>query len=122
MSNNMNVTTNTVSQENQRQAVVKAKNVEQTVSQPQTVETTEEPKTQQASIDALEKISTQMSDMMSMMKKNLVFRVDTKSGQSVVSVLDEKSGDLIRQIPSAEALDLAKKMSDVTGLIMETKA
>ena len=122
MSNNINVTTNTISQDNQKQAVVKAKNVEQTVAQPQRVEATEEPKTQQASVDALEKISTQMSDMMSMMKKNLVFRVDTKSGQSVVSVLDEKSGDLIRQIPSAEALDLAKKMSDVTGLIMETKA
>ena len=122
MSNNINVTTNTISQDNQKQAVVKAKNVEQTAAQPQRVEATEEPKTQQASVDALEKISTQMSDMMSMMKKNLVFRVDTKPGQSVVSVLDEKSGDLIRQIPSAEALDLAKKMSDVTGLIMETKA
>ena len=68
MSNNINVTTNTISQDNQKQAVVKAKNVEQTAAQPQRVEATEEPKTQQASVDALEKISTQMSDMMSMMK------------------------------------------------------
>lgn len=79
-------------------------------------------KEQELSQESLEKLTSQLSDMMSMMKKNLVFRVDSNSGKSVVSVMDEESGQLIRQIPSEEALALAEKMSDVTGFILQTKA
>lgn len=39
----------------------------------------------------------------------------------VVKVIDVKTGDLIRQIPNEEALDMAKKLNEVAGLLMKTE-
>ncbi|MBV7314784.1 flagellar protein FlaG [Shewanella sp. NIFS-20-20] len=72
--------------------------------------------------EALQKVVEDMTSMMSVMRKGLAFRVDDTSGRSVVSVMDVDSGNVIRQIPSEEALDLAQKLSDVTGLLMKTEA
>lgn len=72
--------------------------------------------------EKLEPLVTHMSEMMSMMRKGLAFKVDNHSGQSVVSVMDINTGDVIRQIPSEEALKLAEKLTEVTGLLMKTEA
>lgn len=76
----------------------------------------------EAEKEQLAAIAEEMSTMMSMMQKGLEFRVDESSGQPVVSVLDIASGDVIRQIPSEEALKIAQKLSEVTGLLMKTEA
>ncbi|AVI67147.1 flagellar biosynthesis protein FlaG [Shewanella sp. WE21] len=70
----------------------------------------------------LAQVATELSDMMSMMRKGLAFKVDENSGQAVVTVLDRDTGDVIRQMPSEEALALAEKLSEVTGLLMKTEA
>ncbi|PIW59877.1 flagellar protein FlaG [Shewanella sp. CG12_big_fil_rev_8_21_14_0_65_47_15] len=70
----------------------------------------------------LAQVATELSDMMSMMRKGLSFKVDENSGQAVVTVLDKDTGDVIRQMPSEEALALAEKLSEVTGLLMKTEA
>lgn len=70
----------------------------------------------------LNQVATELSDMMSMMRKGLEFKVDESSGQAVVTVLDKNTGDVIRQMPSEEALALAEKLSEVTGLLMKTEA
>lgn len=70
----------------------------------------------------LVQVATELSDMMSMMRKGLSFKVDENSGQAVVTVLDKDTGDVIRQMPSEEALALAEKLSEVTGLLMKTEA
>jgi len=70
----------------------------------------------------LTQVAAELSDMMSMMRKGLAFKVDENSGQAVVTVLDRDTGDVIRQMPSEEALKLAEKLSEVTGLLMKTEA
>ena len=72
--------------------------------------------------EKLTQVATELSDMMSMMRKGLAFKVDENSGQAVVTVLDRDTGDVIRQMPSEEALKLAEKLSEVTGLLMKTEA
>ncbi|MGI2197833.1 flagellar protein FlaG [Shewanella baltica] len=72
--------------------------------------------------EKLEQVATGLSDMMSLMRKGLAFKVDDNSGVNVVSVMDIDSGDVIRQIPSEEALKLAEKLSEVTGFLMKTEA
>ena len=42
----------------------------------------------------------------------LSFRLDEDSGQTVISVYDKASEELIRQIPSELALQLAQKLND----------
>ncbi|QYJ74098.1 flagellar protein FlaG [Shewanella sp. FJAT-52076] len=82
----------------------------------------EEKQQAEAEKEQLAAVAEEMSSMMSMMRKGLEFRVDESSGQPVVSVLDIASGDVIRQIPSEEALKIAQKLSEVTGLLMKTEA
>lgn len=78
--------------------------------------------TAQDNMDALQQVTDNLTATMSMMRKGLQFKVDEKDGLPVVSVVDVDSGDLIRQIPSQDALDLAEKMSEIAGLLMKTEA
>ncbi|MCK8043355.1 flagellar protein FlaG [Shewanella sp. 1CM18E] len=72
--------------------------------------------------EALTDVTDELNDMMSLMRKGLAFRVDEDSGQSVVSVMDVASGDVIRQIPNEEALELAQKLAEVAGFLLKTEA
>lgn len=45
-------------------------------------------------------------------ERTLSFRLDEDSGQTVISVYDKASEELIRQIPSELALQLAQKLND----------
>lgn len=70
----------------------------------------------------LHDVAKELTDMMSLMQKGLAFKVDEHSGQSIVSVMDVNSGDVIRQIPNEEALELAQKLAEVAGFLLKTEA
>ncbi|MCI2962192.1 flagellar protein FlaG [Shewanella sp. N2AIL] len=77
---------------------------------------------QEPDAEKLNEVATELTDMMSMMRKGLAFKVDDQSGRPIVTVLDRDTGDIIRQMPTEEALALAEKLSEVTGLLMKTEA
>ncbi len=52
----------------------------------------------------------------------LNFRVLEKPNEVVVQVTDSKSGKLVRQFPSEEALKLQAKLQELTGLFFDEKA
>ena len=66
----------------------------------------------------LKQVAADLNDMVAMMQKGLKFSVDDDSGKQVIKVQDIESGDIIRQIPSEEALALAQKLSEVSGVLM----
>ncbi|WP_394128803.1 flagellar protein FlaG [Shewanella maritima] len=74
---------------------------------------------QQKNDDEIEQIADDLTEMVAMMQKGLKFSVDKDSGQQVIKVQDIDSGDVIRQIPSEEALKLAEKLSEVSGILMK---
>ncbi len=82
-----------------------------------TAKAEEEPTSEQ-----MQKLVDDMSTMMAVMRKGLAFKIDENSGTNIVSVMDIESGDVIRQIPNEEALKLAQKLTEVTGLLMKTEA
>lgn len=88
----------------------------------ETEENREPEEKQGESTQELNKLAEDLTDMMSVMRKGLAFKIDDSSGQNVVSVMDVDSGDVIRQIPNEEALELAQKLSEVTGFLMKTEA
>lgn len=53
--------------------------------------------------------------------RDLKFTVDKDSERVVLKVVDRKSGDVIRQIPSEEALKIAKALDELKGLIIKEK-
>lgn len=69
--------------------------------------------------ESLDVVAKELTDMVAMMQKGLKFSVDEESGKQVIKVQDIDSGDIIRQIPSEEALQLAEKLSEVSGILMK---
>jgi len=55
-------------------------------------------------------------------QRNLSFSVDEESGKVVVKVIATATGELIRQLPSAEALKLADKLNDDTLRLIHAEA
>lgn len=50
-------------------------------------------------------------------RRDINFTLDESSGRVVVKVTDGRSGDVIRQIPSEEALKLAENLSEARSLL-----
>lgn len=46
-------------------------------------------------------------------QRDLSFNLDEDSGQTIIRVVDSESGELIRQIPSEEALAIALQLRDL---------
>ena len=55
-------------------------------------------------------------------QRNLNFALDESSGRVVVKVTDGVSGEVIRQIPSEEALRLAESLDEVRSLLFKAEA
>ena len=70
---------------------------------------------------------SQISEVVADIQKNLgmihdvdlQFSVHEASGEIMVTVRDESSGDVIREIPPSEVLDLAAKLGEMVGLIFD---
>ena len=70
----------------------------------------------------LSEASSNLNEFMQTMQRNLKFTVDEVSGESVIAVHDAKTDELIRQIPSKEALELIHNMDRVIGLLFKAEA
>ena len=46
------------------------------------------------------------------MQRDLQFTVDEDSGRTIITVIDSESGQVVRQIPSEELLQIAKSVAD----------
>lgn len=55
-------------------------------------------------------------------KRNLEFSIDEASGRVVVKVIASESGEVVRQIPSEEALKLAESLTTASNVLFEAKA
>lgn len=77
-----------------------------------------------AVIDA-EQVRSAVSEIekfLSTSRRNLEFSTDEESGKIVVKVIASETGELIRQLPSEEALRIAHSLSDVNSLLFDAKA
>ncbi|WP_085298137.1 flagellar protein FlaG [Cognaticolwellia mytili] len=69
----------------------------------------------------LEKVAQQLQEFVGGMNKGLEFLVDKDSGRDVIKVIDRESGDTVKQYPSEEVLGLIAKLSEVTGLFINSE-
>jgi flagellar protein FlaG len=63
-------------------------------------------------VDALEEAVTQINSYVQNLQRNLQFTVDEETGKDIVTVTDSVSNEVIRQIPSEEALALARRLAE----------
>lgn len=52
-----------------------------------------------------------MNEFISSINKGLSFRVDEESGRDVVTIYEAKTGDIIRQIPDEDMLDVFRRLA-----------
>jgi len=69
----------------------------------------------------LEKVAQQLQEFVGEMNRGLEFLVDKDSGRDVIKVIDKNTGDLVKQFPSEEVLDLVAKLSEATGNFFDSK-
>ncbi|UCJ19141.1 flagellar protein FlaG [Pseudomonas sp. MM211] len=65
---------------------------------------------------------TSIQSFVQNIRRDLNFSVDDSSGRVVVKVTDRASGDVIRQLPSEEALRLAESLEEVRSLLFKAEA
>jgi len=69
--------------------------------------------------EQLEKVAQQLQEFMGEMNRSLQFQVDEDSGRDVIKVLDKDTGDIIKQYPSEEVLNMVSKLSETAGLLID---
>lgn len=67
---------------------------------------------------AIEKIQETVNNL----ARNLHFSIDEDTGKTVVKVMDMQTQEVIRQIPSQEAISIARALDKVQGLLLNDKA
>ncbi|MCC7310418.1 MAG: flagellar protein FlaG [Sulfuritalea sp.] len=69
--------------------------------------------------EAVAKVKVQIQAISS---NSLDFSIDENSGKTIVRVTDRESGELIRQIPSQEMLEIARSLDRLQGILVKQKA
>ena len=73
----------------------------------------------------LKEVKQAVSDInkaMQFMSRELEFSVDTDSERTVVKVIDQQTREVIRQMPTKEALEIGKALEKVQGLLIRQTA
>lgn len=72
--------------------------------------------------DQVESAVSTIQEFVQSVRRNINFSLEDTSGRVVVKVTDANSGDVIRQIPSEEALQLAESLEEVRSLLFKAEA
>ncbi len=70
----------------------------------------------------LDDVVERLNDFVQQTQRDLNFRVDKDSGVTVVTVTDSLTDEVIRQIPSKEALERLQNLEDIQGLLFRDQA
>ena len=72
--------------------------------------------------EELASVVENLNGMAQSVRRDLSFSLQNDTGKVVVEVTDSSTGELIRKIPSEEALKLSERIADVRSLMTSVKA
>ncbi len=67
------------------------------------------------SLDEARKLVEEGNKILENVQRNLQFKVDDSTKRVVMSIVDKRTGETIRQVPSEDILALAKRMQESDG-------
>ena len=95
---------------------------------PLTMEQQQGEPNEQSVLQSMQRLADSSNQLAGMQTRGLEFSTAQESGRTVVKVIDKENGELIRQIPSEEFMQMADKISDLSeqinvarGLLFESK-
>lgn len=78
--------------------------------------------TEVAPVQSLDAAVRELSGYVAQSSAELSFRVDEDSGRVVVSVVDARDGTVLRQMPTEEALRIARALADGDPALIQAQA
>ncbi len=72
--------------------------------------------------EQVEQAAVRVKDVLRGTTTHLEIEIDHDLGKVVIKILNGDSGEIIRQIPSQELLDLAKQLGNPKGLLIRERA
>lgn len=69
--------------------------------------------------DELEKIKKATNEVLAQLNIQLDFEIDKTLGKVIVKVINKETGKVIRQIPPEEMLKIAKRMEEMSGILID---
>ncbi|MFS2159106.1 flagellar protein FlaG [Pseudomonas sp. Pseusp122] len=85
-------------------------------------ESNDSKKEAQQSAEKLKAAVQEIDKFVKSIQRNLEFSIDEQSGKVVVKVIASDTGEVVRQLPSAEALKIADSLQNAHSLLFEAKA
>jgi flagellar protein FlaG len=75
-----------------------------------------------ASVDQVKQAVQDINESLQSRSQGLEFSIDTDTKEVIIKVVDQETREVLRQMPSKEALDIAKALDQVLGKLITTKA
>lgn len=69
----------------------------------------------------LEKVASEIQIHLKRLNTELRLEVDSRSKKVVVKIIDPDNGQVIRQVPSEEMLEISKRMDEIIGVLFKTE-
>ncbi|WP_160169248.1 flagellar protein FlaG [Cytobacillus firmus] len=89
------------------------------------VQKREQDKDQASVLPAKDKVETQVDSMNKLLEVNLTslkFNLHEETDRYYVEVVDQKTKEVVKEIPPKEFLDLMARITEFTGILMDKKA
>lgn len=67
------------------------------------------------SLDTLKSAAVTGNSILQAANRNLEFKIDESTKKVVIKIVDTKTGETVRQIPSEEMMEFIKKMEELDG-------
>ena len=72
--------------------------------------------------EPIEDVVSNLNELVRNLQRELRFSVDTKSGDTVIKVVDRETDEVVRQIPSEEIVALRQRLEESTGGFFDDSA
>ena len=72
--------------------------------------------------EKVEQAAARIKEVLRGTTSRLEIEIDSDSHKAVIKILNGESGEIIRQIPAQELLDLAKHLDDPKGFLIQERA
>ncbi len=71
--------------------------------------------------EEVEKAADKLNRLMGLIEKRLEFSLHEKSNRVMVKVIDQKTGEVLDEIPPKKVLDMLSSLTDMIGVFVDKK-
>lgn len=72
--------------------------------------------------ETIKDAADRIAEFVNSFNDRIEFSLDNETGQSILKVIDSQTKEVLRQIPSEEALAISKALDKLQGILIQNKA